>query len=172
MTEVEVPRPGIRGMGIVAAAVTVVLGLAAGALAAESGHSDEPSAGAGGTTLVLEMGDYHFTPSRITLKPGQTYHLVVRNRGTTEHELMIGRGLVTSGGTHSFRTNFFSGVEVLLKAGEAAAEVEDLGELEVEPGGEASLDFTVPADHQGDWEMACLVPGHYELGMHGTVTVR
>ena len=26
--------------------------------------------------------------------------------------------------------------------------------------------------HKGEFEFACLVPGHYEVGMHGTVAVK
>lgn len=48
--------------------------------------------------------------------------------------------------------------------GHFGVEVEDLA-----PG--ATKELTVVLTDSGDWEMACHVPGHYEVGMFGKVTV-
>jgi plastocyanin len=44
-------------------------------------------------------------------------------------------------------------------------------ELKVEPHmGRAELTFVVP-DRKGTYEIGCFLPGHYEAGMKGTITV-
>jgi uncharacterized cupredoxin-like copper-binding protein len=42
--------------------------------------------------------------------------------------------------------------------------------VEVQPGDSDSITLTMP-DSAGEWEFYCTVPGHYEAGMHGTLTV-
>ncbi|MFQ5524550.1 MAG: plastocyanin/azurin family copper-binding protein, partial [Acidimicrobiia bacterium] len=55
---------------------------------------------------------------------------------------------------------------------EGADHADDHGAMiEVEPGGEITLRFTIPADATGTYEMGCFLPGHYDAGMKGTVTV-
>lgn len=44
-------------------------------------------------------------------------------------------------------------------------------EVDVEPGGQATLRFTVPASAKGEWEMGCFIPGHYESGMSGFLEI-
>ena len=46
----------------------------------------------------------------------------------------------------------------------------DPNAVTVAPGGSATLVWRFT--HAGEYEFACLVPGHYELGMHGTVAVQ
>jgi uncharacterized cupredoxin-like copper-binding protein len=41
----------------------------------------------------------------------------------------------------------------------------------VEAGGRVELELRIPADASGDWEFGCFIEGHYEAGMHGTMTV-
>ena len=41
----------------------------------------------------------------------------------------------------------------------------------VEPGGRVELELLIPADVTGNWGFGCFVKGHYEAGMHGTMTV-
>ncbi len=44
-------------------------------------------------------------------------------------------------------------------------------EVDVEPGGSATLRFTVPASAEGIWQFGYFAPGHYESGMKGTLVV-
>lgn len=150
-------------MGVVAVA------MAAAAVAA-------PSVALAEETVQLVLTDYRFTPDRIVLQTGKTYRLTLVNRGSVEHEFVAGRQLMMAGGgdgeEQRYMTNFFDGVEVLVQFEGGAVEAEELAEVEVEPGGEVSLVFSVPNGKQGQWEFACFVPGHYELGMHGVLVVR
>ncbi len=41
----------------------------------------------------------------------------------------------------------------------------------VQPGGRVELELHIPADATGDWELGCFIAGHYEAGMHGTITI-
>lgn len=148
---------------VVAAVLAAALGLAAGA-------------GAQSQRIELVLTDYAFNPSQLALRAGVTYEIVLINRGSVEHEIMIGRGRTTettaAGEEHGFEENFFDGIEAAVSFEGGLLEVEELVEVEVEAGHQVTLTFTVPAGKQGSWEMACFVPGHYELGMHGTLTVR
>ena len=41
----------------------------------------------------------------------------------------------------------------------------------VEPFGRVELELLIPADVSGNWGFGCFIKGHYEAGMHGTMTV-
>ena len=43
--------------------------------------------------------------------------------------------------------------------------------VSVEPGGRVELELLIPADVSGNWGFGCFIKGHYEAGMHGTMTV-
>ncbi|MEW6045248.1 MAG: plastocyanin/azurin family copper-binding protein [Bacillota bacterium] len=127
--------------------------------------------------IQLAMSDFAFNPNQLALQAGKVYEITLVNRGTAEHELMIGRGSRMAGDEqggemHGYAENFFEGIEVTVEFEGGMVETGELDEVEVEPGGEVKITFTVPAGKQGSWEMACFVPGHYELGMHGSLTVR
>ena len=142
----------------------VVLGLACWALAAAGAAAAE--------RITIELVDYAYVPGTITLKAGTEYQLVLVNHASQEHEFLVGKGRVTQGDEESFRENFFEDIDVNLTVGGVTIGTTDLEEIELEPNGQVTLDFTVPADRRGDWEMACFIPGHYDLGMHGTVKVQ
>lgn len=126
--------------------------------------------------IEVVLSDYAFSPNQLTLQVGKTYEIVLINRGSSEHEFVVGRGgrvsAAEEGGEEGFQENFFEGIDVTVAFEGGMVGAEELGEVEVEPGHQVTLTFTVPAGKQGSWEMACFVPGHYELGMHGSVTVR
>lgn len=124
-------------------------------------------------SVQLVLSDYAFAPNRLVLQSGKAYRLTLVNRGTVEHEFMAGRQMMMEAGeARGYMQNFFDGIEVLVQFEGGAVEVDELVEVEVEPGSEITLTFTVPNGKQGEWEFACLVPGHYELGMHGGMVVR
>jgi uncharacterized cupredoxin-like copper-binding protein len=43
--------------------------------------------------------------------------------------------------------------------------------LTLEPGGQVTLTLHIPADAVGTWELGCFLPGHYDAGKLGTVTI-
>ena len=112
----------------------------------------------------------------ILLVAGKPYRLRAKNVGSALHELVMGRGLTgqDAQGPQGYEEDLLHGVEVAvqgkaLAGGEGRAfEVEALGlaELELDPGVELTVEFTLPRDRAGVWEMGCFAPGHYQAGMH------
>ena len=43
--------------------------------------------------------------------------------------------------------------------------------ITVLPGGRVGPELHIPAHASGNWEIGCFIEGHYEAGMHGTMTV-
>ncbi|GBD07829.1 Auracyanin-A [Candidatus Thermoflexus japonica] len=131
----------------------------------------------GVTAITVELGEFYFKPARLELPAGQTVTLQLINKGQVEHEFMVGREVEQhehEGKMEGFSQDFFAGMEVTytVEKGKVEREEEHGFEVELEPGGKATLTFTVPSDRKGEWEIGCFVPGHYEAGMKGVLIVR
>ena len=108
-------------------------------------------------TVVLEMGDgMRFSPEDLSLEEGDIVRFVVKNRGRMLHEVVIGTS------------------EELAKHAAMMARFPNMEHDEpylahVGPGqaGEIVWHF----NRAGAFEFACLIPGHYEAGMRGTLNV-
>jgi uncharacterized cupredoxin-like copper-binding protein len=133
------------------------------------------SADAEPETIKIVMSDHRFQPDSVRLKAAQPVRLEIVNEGQIAHNLMAGLELerLTWGPGERLEQDFFSGVEVSHseKMGSFSAGGPRGTELLLYPGGSAVLLFTAPADKKGEWEFGCLVPGHYESGMRGSLTV-
>jgi uncharacterized cupredoxin-like copper-binding protein len=98
-----------------------------------------------------------FEPSHVEVRQGETVRFVARNRGKLLHEMVIGTA------------------EELR---EHAALMKRLPDMEhdepymahVDPGktGDIVWQFTKP----GEFQFGCLVAGHFDAGMMGSITVR
>jgi uncharacterized cupredoxin-like copper-binding protein len=131
----------------------------AGTTAAAGSQSSTTSGGAG---LTVKMGDYSFTPSNPTVKAGKVT-ITSPNDGQVEHEMVV---LKTDRNPASLPVH---GNEVDEEGLEAKG-VENAGEIEeVGPGQTKSTDFNLTP---GKYVMICNVPGHYKLGMYGSITVK
>lgn len=100
-----------------------------------------------------------FDPPGVDVGVGETITFAVTNTGAAEHEFVIG-----DDATHA----------------EHAAEMEEMGEMTHEMGDEAYAVRLAPGDTKritwhfpraGQFEFACHLPGHYEGGMRGSVSV-
>lgn len=133
--------------------------------------------------VTVVMKEFSFTPAKIELKVGETVELTLRNAGQVAHDWMAGDGLVNTPDEKGFRKDLVA----LLKPEERGRKFtpERVGVpskadgikrvstgAEIEPGGEVTLHFTVPADAKGTWIMACVLTGHYESGMKGTIVIQ
>jgi uncharacterized cupredoxin-like copper-binding protein len=148
---------------ILASAAAVLLAAAPGRLAAHgdatAGEPGEPGRPARTVEIVMSEGPdgMRFTPDKVEAHRGEQIRFVIRNAGQISHE-------------------FFLGTPAANKAHAAMmAEMPDMKHTDpnavtVAPGVSATLVWRFT--HKGDFEFACLVPGHYELGMHGAVAVR
>jgi len=98
-----------------------------------------------------------FTPSAITVKRGETVRFIVKNSGKEKHEMVLG----TEG---QLEERYHATMQAPEKARSGPnAIVLDAGES-----GEIVWQFT----KLGTVSFACLLPGHYDAGMRGTVTVK
>jgi uncharacterized cupredoxin-like copper-binding protein len=108
-------------------------------------------------TLTVEMDDrMRFVPDEISVAEGETVRLVVRNRGRLLHELVLG--------TH----------DELVKHAALMAKFPSMAHdepymIHVGPGKSAEIVWHF--NRAGSFEFACLIPGHYEAGMRGILTV-
>jgi uncharacterized cupredoxin-like copper-binding protein len=143
----------------------------------------QPAATAGVHMVTLVMKEFKFEPSTIQLKTGEEVELTIRNEGQLTHDWMAGRGLINTPEEKGFRTDLLA----ILKPTETGRQyaVERAGSVskadfiervsggdEIEPGGAVTLRFAVPATAKGQWRMGCLLTGHYESGMKGTLVVK
>lgn len=129
-----------------------------------------------GATIDVTMTEFRFAPERIELPTGRPVRLTLRNRGGQAHELRLGRDAQPGAG---YRDDVLAASRVRIVGGRGYR-VERAGErgaaggarILLEPGGEVTLELTVPPGKRGTAEMGCFLPGHYEAGMRGPVTLR
>jgi len=109
-------------------------------------------------TIKVGMGDdMRFKPSTLTVRKGETVRIVVHNDGRILHEMVLGT-----------KDALKEHAEMMRKFPEM--EHADANMAHVKPGksGEILWQFT----RAGEFEFACLQPGHFEAGMIGKVVVK
>lgn len=102
-------------------------------------------------------GHMLFTPNDVTIRRGEQIRFVIENRGTLDHELII-----------DTRQGNLLHAEEMRKNPDM--EHDDPNGIRLAPSkkGEILWRFT----EAGTFDFSCLIPGHREAGMHGTVRVR
>ena len=120
-----------------------------------------------GRVVQIEMSDFAFSPGTISVKPGERVTLSFRNIGGQEHEFMAGRDAMVGKG-------FMQDWLALAKTESTSSGHETAGHtgegLRIPPKSAANVTVVVPPD-VGQFEFACLIVGHYESGMKGTLIV-
>ncbi len=109
-------------------------------------------------TVRVDMSDrMRFTPDSIEVKRDETVRFVVRNSGRVMHEMVLGT-----------LADLRAHAELMKK--HPGMEHDEPYMAHVEPGKTAEIvwQFT----RAGEFHFGCLVPGHFEAGMVGKVTVR
>ena len=109
-------------------------------------------------TIRVFMNDsMRFEPDNITVHKGETVRFVVANKGAVLHEMVLGTGQALK--EHADRMTRHPGMEHDVP-----------GMAHVKPGatGEIVWQFT----QAGEFQFACLIPGHSEAGMVGKVVVK
>ncbi len=108
-------------------------------------------------TIKLAMSDnMRFTPNRITVKQGETIQFVIANKGKMLHEFVIGT-------PEELKEHF----ELMKKF--PNMEHEEAHMTHVKAGKTDKLTWTF--NRPGEFAFACLIPGHFEAGMSGKITV-
>ena len=101
--------------------------------------------------------DMRFSPAHIDVREGETLRLRAVNRGQVMHEIVIGT-----------RQELEEHAEMMRK--HPNMEHDEPYMAHVEPGKRGDIVWTF--NRPGDFEFACLIPGHFEVGMRGTIRVR
>jgi uncharacterized cupredoxin-like copper-binding protein len=101
--------------------------------------------------------DMRFTPSHIDVREGEVLRLRAVNRGKVMHEIVIGT-------PDELRAH----AELMKR--HPNMEHEEPYMAHVSPG--RSGDVVWHFNRPGDFEFACLIPGHFEAGMRGTIRVK
>ncbi|HNJ83137.1 MAG TPA: cupredoxin family protein [Piscinibacter sp.] len=107
----------------------------------------------------IEVGmsdDMRFTPARIEVRQGETVRFVFRNRGQTLHEFVLGTKAVLE--EHAALMMKFPDMEH-----------DEPYMAHVAPGTSGEIVWTF--NRAGEFDFACLIPGHYQAGMVGQVVV-
>lgn len=109
-------------------------------------------------TITIRMSDdMRFTPRHIEVREGETVRLRAENRGQVMHEIVIGT-----------QADLDQHAEMMQK--HPGMEHDEPYMAHVSPGqkGDVVWQFNRP----GTFQFACLIAGHYQAGMTGTITVR
>ena len=108
-------------------------------------------------TVTIRMGDdMRFAPQHIDVKLGETLRLRAENKGKVMHELVIGT-----------RAELEAHAEMMKK--HRNMEHDEPYMAHVPPGQRGDIVWTF--NRAGGFEFACLLPGHFEAGMRGTIRV-
>jgi uncharacterized cupredoxin-like copper-binding protein len=109
-------------------------------------------------TIEIRMTDnMRFAPKAIQVKLGETVRLVAVNAGKVLHELVIGTP-----------QELKAHAEMMKK--HPGMEHDEPYMAHVDPGQKGTIVWTF--NRAGSFEFACLIPGHFEAGMIGRITVK
>ena len=102
-------------------------------------------------------GKMLYEPNQIEVKRGEQIRFVLKNDGKVDHEFMLDS--LANNAKHKAAMQKNPDMEHAESNGKRLAP---------EKNSEVLWRFT----KAGTYEFACLIPGHYESGMHGTVVVK
>lgn len=108
------------------------------------------------TIEVAMTDDMRFTPDRIQVRQGETIRFVVRNKGKMLHEMVL--GTKASLDEHAAMMAKFPGMEH-----------DEPHMTHVKPGARQEIVWNF--NRPGEFHYACLIPGHYQAGMVGAISV-
>jgi uncharacterized cupredoxin-like copper-binding protein len=98
-----------------------------------------------------------FDPATITVRRGEQVRFRLQNTGTESHEFVL--ATVAENRKHA---------ELMKKFPDMEHDDPNARRVAMSQQGELLWKFT----KAGEFEYACLIPGHYEAGMHGKIIVR
>jgi len=123
-------------------------------------------------TVQLVMRDHYYLPGGVRVRAGEPVRLELVNEGQIPHAAMIGLDLerLTWGPDEQLARDFFGEAGPVQAEGDPRLNLAQGTEFIVQPRARATLFFTAPTA-EGEWEIGCMLPGHYESGMRGTLFV-
>ncbi|MEK9673728.1 MAG: plastocyanin/azurin family copper-binding protein [Rhodospirillaceae bacterium] len=134
--------------------------------------------------INVVLQDIYFEPGKIAIKAGETVRFKIVNQGTLLHEFALGTAqshaahkkmmamMLEHGMIEADRINHD---RMKMNQGDRKNHMDHMhgpesGSVLVEPGKSAEMIWTFPKETT--LEFACTIPGHYEAGMVGPLTVR
>ncbi|RQO83456.1 plastocyanin/azurin family copper-binding protein [Acidovorax sp. FJL06] len=109
-------------------------------------------------TITLRMtDDMRFTPRHIEVREGETIRLRAENKGQVLHEIVIGT-----------KPELDAHAEMMAKHPGMEHDEPYMAHVAAGKKGDIVWQFNRP----GQFDFACLIAGHYQAGMTGTITVR
>lgn len=109
-------------------------------------------------TMTITMSDkMRFTPEALALKVGETVRFVVRNEGKVMHEMVLGT-----------KEELDKHAEQMKKFSDMEHDEPHMAHVPAGKSGEIAWTFNRP----GEFHFGCLIPGHYDAGMKGRITVK
>ena len=148
--------------------ILAVAGLAVGIAAPANGHTghEETAYGKPGdakkparvvqVVMREQDGRMIFIPDRIRIKRGEQVRFLLRNNGELEHEFVVG----------TLEENL-KHMKEMEKNPDMEHDDPNAKRLKPKATGEIVWQFT----KAGTFDFSCLIPGHREAGMFGTITV-
>ena len=107
------------------------------------------------TFEIRMLDEMRFVPNRIDVRQGDTVRLVLANSGHLTHELVIGT-----------RGELERHAKMMMTSG---IEHDEPSSAHVQPGHSGEIVWKF--NRAGRFDFACLVAGHYQAGMAGTINV-
>ncbi|MBM3106983.1 cupredoxin family protein [Pseudomonas sp. V1] len=124
-------------------------------------------------TVEIVMGDMYYEPRSLQVKPGETVRFVLINKGAVAHEFSLGDAVMHA--KHQKEMIAMQGQMDHSSMGHGGMQHgggmkhEDPNTVMVDPGKRGELTWTFT--QATPIEFACNVPGHYQAGMVGKLTI-
>ena len=130
-----------------------------GHVAFSAGEPGDPKKAARVIQVVMREGDGKmlFIPDRVELKRGEQVRFVLRNNGDLEHEFVL-----------ATTAENLKHAEEMKKNPDMEHDDPNARRVAAKKSGDLVWRFT----RAGQFEFGCLIPGHREAGMIGTVVVK
>lgn len=164
-------RRMIAGLAVAAMAGANMMFSGAGAAMAHDDHHHHAETFAAGEPgqarkparlieIVMAEGDgkMMYEPARLEIKKGEQVKFVLRNRGELQHEIVLG----------TEKENLVHAEEMKQHPDMPHGDTPNARHIAPGKSGELIWKFT----KAGVFEYACLIPGHREAGMVGTIVVK
>lgn len=100
--------------------------------------------------------DMRFTPRHIEVRQGETVRLRAENKGKVLHEIVLGT-----------KADLDRHAEMMVKHPGMGHDEPSMAHVKPGQHGDIVWNFNRP----GTFDFACLIAGHYQAGMTGTITV-
>lgn len=155
--------------------------LASGSHGAHKSVTEQPkSKSSASNVIAMQMHDNYYSSETVTVKKGETVRFTVKNMGDLVHEFNIGTSaqhatsqakmamMVDHGVLEADKINH--GMMDMNMGGGMTMQYNETNSVLLEPGQTKDVIWT--SSETGTLEYACNIPGHYDAGMVGQITIQ